>query len=95
MSQVKTQQVKIRSWSKPLIILSLLLFVATPFIFVYSQKLFYWIECGGKPNEKGVGWSRCGGLGIHYIYYAIALSLIVLLIGGLLMLYASRSRKTN
>lgn len=95
MSQSKTTQAKVQNGQKALILLSLLLFTATPFIFIYSQKLFYWVECGGKVNQKGAGWNQCGGLGIGYVIDATVLVLVVLFASVLLMLYAIRSRKTR
>lgn len=95
MSQEKSKLTKMRNGSKALIIFSLLLFAATPFVLIYSPKLFYWIECGGKPDQVGAGWHRCGGLGFQYIFYDLGLVLILLAIGALLMLYATRSRKAQ
>lgn len=92
MSQLKSTQTKMRNGQKALIVFSLLLFAATPFIFIYSQKLFYWMECGNKISKRYVGWSLCGGLGIGYVLDAIALVLVVLIASVLLMLYATRAR---
>jgi hypothetical protein len=81
--------------TKHLITATLLFFALTPLVFMYSQKMFYWIECSGKTDAPGASWGRCGGLGIQYIYYALATTVILLLAGGLLMLYATRSQKAK
>lgn len=81
--------------SKVLTVISLLLFAATPFVFIYSQKLIYLLECGDKAYQKDAGWNQRDGLGFGQIFYALGLVLIVLVAGVLLMLYATRFRKTK
>jgi hypothetical protein len=95
MSQTRPQQTKIQNWSKALIVLSLLLFAAAPFIFIYSQKLIYLLECGSKAYQKDAGWNQCDSLGFGRMFYALGLVLIVLVLSALLMLFATRSRKTK